>query len=603
MMKKTVCLLFAVVVATAGQALEVNVKPGHPRLLCDAAGFAALRSDRGELDRAVKARVFAEADEMLALKPVERRLSGRRLLDISRRVVHRLLTLSMAYRLSDDARYLARAKAELAAVCSFSDWNPAHFLDVGEAMFAVGVAYDWLYADLTDAERATIRKALVEKGLKANGSSRWMNWENNWNLVCHAGYVTAALAIAEYEPGLAREYVTNAVELMPHAIASYRGGNFPEGPGYWYYASQYLSIALAALESACGTAFGLDRLDGLSRQTRFLNAVTGPTGLLFAYSDCGTNPDSSPRGFDFASFFFAKRFNDPGSLVEFEIPALRRYCALSVRDAVENDHSRHFPLALLYLPDEAAVAAARSVVRPVCESIRGENHVASFRERWGDTNAAYVAVKGGGSLYSHAHKDGGNFVFERDGVRWFTDLGCEPYGRLEEAGVDIWNGAMDSDRWKLFRYSTGGHSVVQIDGAEQCGGPGNGVIVGEYPDDATTVTLDLSSLYTNVAAEVTRTVSLAGRDFSVEDRIRTRPGARVVWHGIVRAEVTLEGTRATLRSGDKTLVLVGSSPWSVEDVSKPAGPYESENPGVRRLALVRTAPEDGRVGFLVKSGE
>lgn len=600
MKRLAIAVVLGLVSAFAVFAEEFKFKAGHPRLLCDEAGFAAIRSADGDLARMVRSRVIAEADATLDLKPVERVLEGRRLLGVSRIVVHRLLTLSTAYRLTDDARYLARAKAELAAVCAFSDWNPSHFLDVAEAMFAVGVAYDWLYDGLSACERETIRTALVEKGLRSRGSSAWMDYNNNWNIVCHAGYVTAALAVAEDEPRLAREIVKNAVELMPRAIASYRGGNFAEGAGYWYYSTEYLSAALAVMESACGTAFGLDRLDGLDRHTRFLDTVTGPTGLVFSYSDAGIDPDASPRPFDFASLFLARRFGDPGSLAAFELPALKRYCATPVGSSPEHEYSRHFPLALLYLPDESAVAGS-AAGRPLSRIIRGENHVASMRERWGDANAAFLAVKGGGSLYSHAHKDGGNFIFDRDGVRWFTDLGCEEYGRLEAAGLDIWNGAYDSDRWKVFRYSTRGHSVIQIDGAEQLGGPGNGMIVGGDETGFDTVTVDLTSLYTNVAEKVTRTVSLKGRDFTVRDEVVTRPGAKVVWHGIVRAAAEPSGNRVTLRSQGKCLTLVADSPWTVEDVSEPEHAYEAGNPGVVRLSLERTAPADGAVTIEVKS--
>jgi hypothetical protein len=60
-----------------------------------------------------------------------------------------ILTEAMAYRLTGDARFLARAKSDLMTVAAFKDWNPRHFLSVGEMSFAVGIGYDWLYAKLT----------------------------------------------------------------------------------------------------------------------------------------------------------------------------------------------------------------------------------------------------------------------------------------------------------------------------------------------------------------------------------------------------------------------------------------------------------------------
>lgn len=607
-MKKLLVFLCGVLTLSLSAAIiDFTAFPAHPRLFVGRDGFAPVKADESPLALKLKAKILSEAEALLPVKPVVRVVSGRRMLDVSRQAVRRMLVLALAYRLTDDARFLDRARAELASVCAFTDWNPSHFLDTGEMMFAVGVGYDWLYDAIPEAERATIRTALLEKGLKSHGSSSWMDYENNWNLVCHAGYLAAALTVADEEPVLAAPYIANAVKLMPRAVAAYRDGNFPEGPGYWYYATEYLSVAIAMLESACGTTYGIDRVDGISAQTKYLDTLTGPTGLFFSFSDAGSNPDKYPRGFDFASFYFAKRYGDTASLLTYEIPALERFCGQpSVGDS-RDDGSRHFPLTLLYLPAADSIAAARSAKRPLSRAIRGENHVASVRERWDDPNAAFVAVKGGGSLYSHAHKDGGNFVFERDGVRWFTDLGCEDYGRLESEGLQIWGGADDSDRWKLFRYATGGHSVIQIDGREQCGGPGNGRLVRPTVEEQAagaafdTVELDLSSLYTNVAESVTRTVSLKGRDLVVEDAVKTRPGAVVTWHGIVRAAATPEGRKVTLSSAGKTLVLEANADWKVEDVSAPAHPYELPNPGVVRLSLTTVAPDSGLVSFVVKS--
>lgn len=47
-----------------------------------------------------------------------------------------------------DSRFLERARQEMLAVASFSDWNPSHFLDVAEMTVVMCIGYDWLYDDL-----------------------------------------------------------------------------------------------------------------------------------------------------------------------------------------------------------------------------------------------------------------------------------------------------------------------------------------------------------------------------------------------------------------------------------------------------------------------
>ena len=46
-------------------------------------------------------------------------------------------------------------------------------------------------------------------------------------------------------------------------------GGWPEGPGYWDYATQYNVFYLAALETALGTDFGLDKTPGFADTGNF----------------------------------------------------------------------------------------------------------------------------------------------------------------------------------------------------------------------------------------------------------------------------------------------------------------------------------------------
>ena len=48
---------------------------------------------------------------------------------------------------------------------SFPDWNPQHFLDVGEMTMALAIGYDWLYDSLQPDTRRVVREAIIEKDL------------------------------------------------------------------------------------------------------------------------------------------------------------------------------------------------------------------------------------------------------------------------------------------------------------------------------------------------------------------------------------------------------------------------------------------------------
>jgi hypothetical protein len=142
----------------SAEELIGRLKPGHPRLLIDEAGFDHLRN-RVATDATLKEwdeHVRREADRLLTA-PLPRHVlpDGLRLLSTSRSVLGRSYTLALAYRLHGDCRYADRLWQELETVAAFPDFNPRHFLDTAEMTHALAIAYDWLY----DTWRSTARAA------------------------------------------------------------------------------------------------------------------------------------------------------------------------------------------------------------------------------------------------------------------------------------------------------------------------------------------------------------------------------------------------------------------------------------------------------------
>ena len=133
--------------------------------------------------------IVAFCDAALAKPPVTRTFIGRRLLGTSREALKRIFWLSYTYRVHGGEAYARRAIDEMLAASAFSDWNPAHFLDVGEMTMALAIGYDWLYDKMTPRERKTVARAILDKGLKP-ASDKKNAWfyknENNWNSVCNA---------------------------------------------------------------------------------------------------------------------------------------------------------------------------------------------------------------------------------------------------------------------------------------------------------------------------------------------------------------------------------------------------------------------------------
>jgi len=207
----------------AGPIATTLVVPDHPRLLLLRGEEDAVR-ERLAADTTwskIQRVLLAECDQLLAAPPLRRELVGQRLLGVSRECLRREFYLAYAWRLTRQEKYRARAEQELLAVAAFSDWHPAHFLDVAEMTTGVALGYDWLYDDLSAVSRATIREAILTKGLTPSldpKNNDWLRRTNNWNQVCNAGMSLGALAIYEDQPVLARSILNRALGSLPLAL-------------------------------------------------------------------------------------------------------------------------------------------------------------------------------------------------------------------------------------------------------------------------------------------------------------------------------------------------------------------------------------------------
>ena len=136
-MKKILLLLLIFVSGCTGvvaQQFDYGKIAPHPRLLLPEGGEEAIRKAIAEYPplATVHQRIMELCDRTLTEQPVERIKEGKRLLAISRIALKRIYYLSYAYRMTGDQKYALRAEQEILAVSRFTDWNPTHFLDVGE---------------------------------------------------------------------------------------------------------------------------------------------------------------------------------------------------------------------------------------------------------------------------------------------------------------------------------------------------------------------------------------------------------------------------------------------------------------------------------------
>lgn len=572
----------------------------HPRLFSDTAGFdaAKARLESSEVGRKALASLMKAADAALGKPVLEYKKDGRRLLATSRKALERIGNLSFAWRVTGERKYADRAIAEAKAVSAFSDWNPSHFLDVGEMTLAVAVARDWLDDALDDADKRLLSEAILKKGLtKGDGKTLHVGWwtttDNNWNMVCHGGLSAGAAAVREEFPEVAEAVLRRARKCLPIALATYEGGNFPEGVGYWSYASDYAAIALEVLshQFADGTP-ELFSVDGLAEQCEYMDLMTSPIGLTFNFSDPSVSPFAW-REPSVANCYFAKKFGRGGG-----------FAAEAAYIGKGRDFGRFAAFALLWSLASDEVSAPEPVL---CRSLGGKNPIAILRSGL-NRNDWYVGVKGGSPSVNHGHMDIGSFVLDAGGVRWACELGCEGYGRIEAMNcIDLWNGRQDSSRWSLFRLGVDGHGTLTIDGAQQKVDGRATFVRPVAPIVPSSAVLDITPVYP-AASKVIREFSLEKTGLFVRDRLAgLKPGAVVTWNMNTPAKATAKGNVLELEAkgdkGEMRKMTLTASPadvqWRVVPLDEPRTPADSPNPGISRVAFSVVAGESGDVEFTV----
>jgi len=563
-------------IPAAGEILK-DLRREHPRLFATRAQLLDLK-ERTAADAQLNAwrtELRAEAEKIISQPASKYEIpDGLRLLYTSRRVLSRVQTLGLMHQLDGDRRFAARAWQELEAAAGFPDWNPRHFLDTAEMTHAFALGYDWLYDAWTPEQRATIRSAMIEKGLKPalnvhrgnpRPSSAWNRMRHNWNQVCNGGISIGALAIADEEPALAGELLTAGLKSVQLAMAEFApDGAWAEGPGYWNYATTYNVALLAATESALGTEFGLTQIPGFADCGLFPIYGTGPTGKTFNYADGGDGTIRAPH-----LFWLAKKLG-------------RREYAAYQQSVINTPH----PLDLLWF--DRSLTQNKPVL-PLDKYFR-EAEVVTLRSAWDDRNAVFVGFKAGDNKANHSNLDLGVFVLDADGVRWFVDLGADNYNLP---------GYFGGQRWNYYRLRAEGHNTLVLNATnapDQDPRAATKILKFDSKPARAVAVADLTAAYAKHAASVRRGVALLDRrQVLVQDELRSDKPADVWWFAHTPAEVELssDGKRATLTQSGKKLAaqIVSAAParFAVMDAAPlPSAPHpekQNENRGIRKLAI------------------
>lgn len=569
----------------------------HPRLLLQEGDVDRVRTSVQNVPQveALYNFVMKRAEKMLEEPVCVRKKKGKRLLDVSRRVLERVLSCSCAYLLTGEREYAERAEAEMVAAAHFEDWNPSHFLDVGEMITALAIGYDWLYDVLSETSRKEIAEAIVSKGLLGaeKESQMWFyRRENNWNQVCNGGFVLGALAIADQEPDLAAKIVKKSLSSISLGLKPYApDGIYPEGYSYWSYGTWYQVLMIEALRSALGDSFGLEKSAGFLQSAYFMNFMVAPSGRSFNFSDCGAGSSNQTN---LLLAWFASELNDMGIMY--------RDSEVLKRGRFRAGERRFAPLALFYLSQ-----CDFENIAPIKDNFwygYGEQPLFAYRGGWGRKDDTYLAAKGGSPSLNHAHMDGGSFVYEWGGVRWASDLGSQDYHSLESRGVKLWSKGQESPRWDVFRLNNFSHSTLTINNEKhRYEGVAQMVEVYDSPQ-CYGAKFDLTSLFNGVES-VRRKITIDELGVvAIDDELVSERSAELRWAMCTPAEARIENDRTiVLESKGRMLRVEVLSPNKVKPFilsNDPPHDYDAPNKDSRRVGFTLRMKPHRKVDLQVR---
>lgn len=568
---------------------------GHPRILLLENEEQQINDliDSDETWKKMHYAILEESVKIIGKPELERVLVGRRLLSTSRELLKRVYFLSYSYRMTGDEKFLIKAEKEMLAVSAFSDWNPSHFLDVAEMTMGVAIGYDWLFENLSDKSRNTIKNAIVSKGLKPSNESAYNSWlkaKTNWNQVCNAGMTFGALAVQEDFPDLANQIINRARETIVLPMEAYGpDGVYPEGYNYWGYGTTFNVLLFSALEKAGLMNPALYEITGFRETAQFVNFMVTPVLKHFNWSDTSTGAKPLP-----AMFWFAQHWNDPTVLYN-----EKKFLEKSDYSSFKSNNI--LPSIMIWgknIPLEKISEPAKKMWVG-----QGDNPVAIMRSDWTD-KAIYLGLKAGSPSVNHGHMDVGSFVMEANFTRWATDLGMQDYESLESKGMSIFGKTQDAQRWTIFRMNTFSHNVLIFDNQQQRVDGYAKIDRFSDSENFSFAISDISSVYNGQVKKAVRGVAIKNKEFVVvRDELETLGKQTLVrWNMVTPATVELSENAATFTVNGKIMTMRVSGPSNVKMKTwstVPANNYDAENPGMILVGFECEVPANTKENFEV----
>lgn len=341
---------------------------------------------------------------------------------------------ALAYRISGEERYLDAARDMVLNHCKFPEWRrkpeSANFYKI-ELAYAVGLAYDLLYDEFSDAERRKIESGLTDvlKGLvwHIEGNPSKPFWfdapHSNYYVAQHSAAGLLAICLGETYPDWHRALNFAYDGLEPSIAQIEHDGGWIEGLTYQDFCwGQHALLFLNALRVNNGP----NRLADDWFKTSALFALNGilPSGEeQINFGDNIKDPIASWGYLLRAKPFFNSPFLDEyvnryHPVIDYPDFPLD---AILINAILEHDPS--LPIGEFEEPEP-------------CQYFPGIEW-AVMRENWTNPKSFVLAAKAGYGGWDHNHIDQGTFILAFNGETYITDPGRGNFKDREDPSTNM----------------------------------------------------------------------------------------------------------------------------------------------------------------------
>ena len=223
----------------------------------------------------------------------------------------RLTTLVLAECLESKGRFVPAIEDLVTTLCAERTWVlPAHDRKLtffrgeqtGNDLASSALGWNLATADylvgskLAPAVRARLRDSVEARVLAPfrnmirgrQQPDHWLTVTNNWNAVCLAGVVGAALALLDSDTDKA-EFVAAAEEYSKYFLAGFTSDGYcSEGLGYWNYGFGNFVVLSEMIRFATGDGIELLARPEARIPALFATRIEIANGVSPAFADCST---------------------------------------------------------------------------------------------------------------------------------------------------------------------------------------------------------------------------------------------------------------------------------------------------------------------------